>query len=50
MSKPFFPAVTFVHTAILAVSRIAGSIFARRETEDEIILEVRLDHVEALAA
>ena len=42
--------MTFVHTAVLAVSRTAGSIFARRETQDEIILEIRLDQVEAFAA
>lgn len=42
--------MTLIYTAILAVSRIAEPIFVRCETQDEIILEVRLDLVEALAA
>ena len=51
MFKQFFPVISFVR----AVSRIRENVFGGRETQDEIILEVRLDAIrfeqqDALAA
>lgn len=37
--------MSFVPTVFAAANRIAETILGRRETQDEIILEVRLDAV-----
>ncbi len=50
MSASIFPVMSFVPAIFFAVNRIAETVFAAREAQDEIILEVRLHHVEALAA
>ncbi len=39
------PVMSFVRTVFAAADRIAETILGRRETQDEIILEVRLDAV-----
>ncbi len=50
MSKFLTTVMSFVPAALVAVNRIVQSVIGARYDQGEIILEVRLDHIEDLAA
>ena len=45
MFTQVFPIISFVRTVFSAANRIAETVWGRHETQEEIILEVRLDAV-----
>lgn len=50
MFRPFFLVVAFVNAAPVVVRRVVMKTFGIREEQGEVILEVRFEHVEDLAA